>query len=76
MDRLVLRFRGQNLTKEQLLDFSARFGELDKAPINVKGEPWIAGYPNLAVMSNIMEKRPARRQPRLWRSGVAYRHVV
>ena len=56
MDRLVLRFRGQNLTKEQLLDFSARFGQLDKAPINVKGEPWIAGYPNLAVMSNIMEK--------------------
>ena len=56
MERLVLRFRGQNLTKEQLLAFSARFGELDKAPINVKGEPWIAGYPNLAVMSNIIEK--------------------
>src|SRR5690349_20934053 len=50
----VLRFRGQELTKEQLLEFSARFGELDKAPINVKGEPWIAGYPNLAVMSNII----------------------
>ena len=50
----VLRFRGQNLTKEQLLAFSARFGELDKAPINIKGEPWIAGYPNLAVMSNIL----------------------
>ena len=54
MKHLVLRFRGQQLTKEQLLQFSARFGELDKAPINVKGEPWIAGYPNLAVMSNIM----------------------
>jgi taurine dioxygenase len=50
----VLRFRGQDLTKEQLLAFSARFGELDRAPINVKGEPWIAGYPNLAVMSNIV----------------------
>jgi taurine dioxygenase len=50
----VLRFRGQDLTKEQLLDFSARFGELDRAPINVKGEPWIPGYPNLAVMSNIV----------------------
>ncbi len=55
MDRHVLRFRGQNLTKDELLRFSARFGELDKAPINVKGEPWIAGYPNLAVMSNIIE---------------------
>lgn len=37
MDRYVLRFRGQGLSKEQLLAFSARFGELDKAPINVKG---------------------------------------
>jgi len=52
---LVLRFRGQNLTQDQLLDFSRRFGELDKAPINIKGEPWIAGYPHLAVMSNIIE---------------------
>ena len=55
MANLVLRFRGQNLTRDQLLDFSRRFGELDKAPINIKGEPWIAGYPNLAVMSNIIE---------------------
>ena len=50
----VLRFRGQTLTKDQLLEFSARFGDLDKAPINIKGEPWIAGYPNLAVMSNVI----------------------
>src|SRR5688572_13435017 len=55
MAHLVLRFRGQNLTKDQLLDFSRRFGELDKAPINIKGEPWIAGYPTLTVMSNIIE---------------------
>ena len=55
MQHHVLRFRGQNLTKDQLLEFSRRFGELDKAPINIKGEPWIAGYPNLTVMSNIVE---------------------
>lgn len=55
MTHLVLRFRGQALSKEQFLDFSRRFGELDKAPINIKGEPWIAGYPNLTVMSNIIE---------------------
>jgi taurine dioxygenase len=54
MRHLVLRFRGQKLTKEQLLAFSARFGELDRAPINMKGEPWIPGYPHLAVMSNII----------------------
>ncbi|HYC48551.1 MAG TPA: TauD/TfdA family dioxygenase [Burkholderiales bacterium] len=55
MSHLVLRFRGQTLTKDQLLEFSRRFGELDKAPINVKGEPWIPGYPDLAVMSNILQ---------------------
>ena len=55
MDHLVLRFRGQDLNKDDLLEFSRRFGELDKAPINIKGEPWIAGYPHLAVMSNIIE---------------------
>ncbi|HZN26198.1 MAG TPA: TauD/TfdA family dioxygenase [Burkholderiales bacterium] len=54
MRHLVLRFRGQDLTKDELLAFSARFGELDKAPINIKGEPWIAGYPHLAVMSNVI----------------------
>lgn len=54
MQHLVLRFRDQNLTKEQLLEFSARLGELDKAPINMKGEPWLPGYPNLAVMSNVI----------------------
>ena len=55
MSHLVLRFRGQTLTRDQLLEFSRRFGELDKAPINIKGEPWIAGYPHLAVMSNVIE---------------------
>jgi len=54
MRHLVLRFRAQKLTKEQLLAFSARLGELDRAPINMKGEPWIPGYPHLAVMSNII----------------------
>lgn len=53
MKHLVLRFRGQNLSKDQLHEFSCRFGELDKAPINTKGKPWIEGYPYMAVMSNI-----------------------
>jgi taurine dioxygenase len=53
MQHLVLRFRGQKLAKEDLLRFSRRFGELDKAPINTKGTPWIEGYPDMTVMSNI-----------------------
>ena len=40
LDRTGLAaLRGQDLTKEDLLAFSRRFGELDKAPINTKGEP-------------------------------------
>jgi taurine dioxygenase len=54
MERHVLRFRDQDLTKGQLLDFTRHFGDLDLAPINITGEPWIAGYPELAVMSNIL----------------------
>jgi taurine dioxygenase len=53
MDHLILRFRGQQLTKEELLAFSARFGELDQAPVNTRGKEWLEGYPQVAVMSNI-----------------------
>lgn len=53
MQHQVLRFRGQNMTKEQLQSFSHRFGELDKAPINTSGKPWVEGFPDMTVMSNI-----------------------
>ncbi len=53
MQHQVLRFRGQNMTKEQLHDFSRLFGELDKAPINTTGKPWVEGFPDMTVMSNI-----------------------
>jgi taurine dioxygenase len=53
MQHHVLRFRGQNMTKEQLQDFSRMFGELDKAPINTTGKPWVEGFPDMTVMSNI-----------------------
>ncbi|MGI9336417.1 MAG: TauD/TfdA dioxygenase family protein [Gammaproteobacteria bacterium] len=51
----VLRIRDQTLSYDDLISFSERFGELDDAPINITGEPWIAGYPKLAVMSNVLE---------------------
>jgi taurine dioxygenase len=53
MSHLVLRFRGQQLDKDALIAFSRLFGELDRAPINVRGRPWFEDYPHLAVMSNI-----------------------
>jgi taurine dioxygenase len=80
MKHNVLRFRAQDLTKDQLLEFSARFGELDKAPINIKGEPWIAGYPNLAVMSNIIvEGQPVGSLgygEAVWHTDMSYNDVT
>jgi taurine dioxygenase len=80
MKHNVLRFRSQNLTKDQLLEFSARFGELDKAPINIKGEPWIAGYPNLAVMSNvIVDGQPVGSLgygEAVWHTDMSYKEVT
>jgi taurine dioxygenase len=80
MKHNVLRFREQDLTKDQLLEFSARFGELDKAPINMTGEPWIAGYPNLAVMSNIIvEGQPVGSLgygEAVWHTDMSYNDVT
>src|SRR5262245_31623851 len=53
MQHQVLRFRGHQLSKDQLQNFSRLFGELDKAPINTSGKPWVEGFPDMAVMSNI-----------------------
>ena len=36
-EHLVLRFSGQKLTDDQLMAFSARFGELDRVPIPTAG---------------------------------------
>ncbi len=65
-DHLVLRFRGQRLDDDQLMRFSALFGELDLAPVIAAARVKIAGedrYVNSAeegnryvsVISNIIE---------------------
>lgn len=80
MKHQVLRFRGQELTKDQLLDFSRRFGDLDKAPINVLGKPWVEGYPDMAVMSNILENgRPVGSLgygEAVWHTDMSYQEVT
>jgi taurine dioxygenase len=65
-DHLVLRFRGQHLDDDQLMRFSALFGELDFAPViaaaraKVPGEDrYVAaadqGNRHVSVISNIIE---------------------
>lgn len=59
-DHLVLRFRGQSLDDDRLAAFSARFGELDMAPISVSGKPFNPDRPEIAVISNVVEDGEAK----------------
>jgi taurine dioxygenase len=51
---LVLRFRGQQLTDSQLLALSRLFGELDPPGPNPYGAPFLADFPEINVISNVM----------------------
>lgn len=56
---LVLVFRRQVLTDEQLVRFSRRFGELEKAPIgeaaNLTSDGNVPNLPEVNVVSNVIE---------------------
>jgi taurine dioxygenase len=54
-ERLVLVFRGQELSDPQLLAFSRNFGELDPPAPNPYGEPFNRQHPEINVISNVME---------------------
>jgi taurine dioxygenase len=47
-DHLVLRVRGQSLTDVDLMNFSRRFGALDRVPVRAAGGP-ITDDPRLAI---------------------------
>jgi taurine dioxygenase len=55
LDHLVLLFRGQQLTDEAFITFSGRFGSLDWAPIQETGRRFVEGYPEIYVVSNVIE---------------------
>jgi taurine dioxygenase len=55
LDHLVLLFRGQQLTDEDFIAFSRRFGGLDWAPIQETGRRFVEGYPEIYVVSNVIE---------------------
>jgi taurine dioxygenase len=54
-ERLVVIFHGQSLSDAQLIDFSTKFGELDPPGPNPYGEPFNKAYPELNVISNVIE---------------------
>jgi taurine dioxygenase len=55
MDHQVLLFRDQQLSDGELIAFSRRLGDLDVAPNQETGQRFVAGYPELYVVSNVVE---------------------
>jgi taurine dioxygenase len=53
----VLLFRGQRLTDDDLLAFSRRFGELDPPPNQERGRQSPLGYPDIYVVSNVLDEK-------------------
>jgi len=54
---LALLFRGQTLTDDDLLAFSRRFGELDPPPNQERGRQSPPGYPEVYVVSNVLDEK-------------------
>lgn len=55
LDHQVLLFRNQALTDEDLVAFSRRFGDLDEAPVQETGQRFVAGHPEIYVVSNVVK---------------------
>ena len=55
LDHLVLLFRDQQLGDDDLIAFSRRFGALDHAPVQENGRRFVAGKPEIYVVSNVIE---------------------
>jgi taurine dioxygenase len=53
----VLVFRDQSLTDDDLLAFSRHFGELDPPPNQGAGRKSPPGYPDVYVVSNVLDDR-------------------
>jgi taurine dioxygenase len=57
--RLVVVFRDQSLSDPQLLAFSRCFGDLDPPGPNPFGEPFNKSFPEINVISNVVENGKA-----------------
>ncbi len=55
LDHLIILIRGQQLSDQDLIAFSRRFGGLDWAPVQETGRRSVEGHPEIYVVSNVME---------------------
>jgi taurine dioxygenase len=53
----ALLFRDQRLSDDGLLAFSRRFGELDPPPVQEHGRQSPEGYPDIYVVSNVLDDK-------------------
>ena len=75
-DHSVLLFRGQQLTDDDLIAFSRRFGDLDWAPVQETGRRFVEGYPEIYVVSNVIVNGEPIGSLGAGEASVAHRHVV
>jgi len=54
-ERLVLVLHGQRISDAELIAFSRNFGELDPPGPNPYGKPYLEEFPELNVISNVVE---------------------
>ena len=55
LEHLVLLFRAQVLSDDDLVAFSRRFGDLDEAPVQETGRRFVEGHPEIYVVSNVLQ---------------------
>lgn len=72
----VVVFRDQELAPAQQIAFTRRFGELEQ---HVRKEHRLAGYPEILVVSNVLDERGAaigvQDAGRFWHSDLSYKQV-
>ncbi|HEY9605443.1 MAG TPA: TauD/TfdA family dioxygenase [Allocoleopsis sp.] len=54
-EHLILVFRNQHISDAELIAFSKNFGELDSPPIGTSHRYWVEGFPEVLVVSNVIE---------------------
>jgi taurine dioxygenase len=76
LEHLILLFRGQAMDDGDLVAFSRRFGALDIAPPNENGTRFVAGHPEILVISNVVQDGTAIGSlgagEAIWHSDMSY----
>ena len=76
LDHGVLQFRDQKLGGADLVAFSRRFGDLDLAPVKGHGQVAVEGFPEVFIISNVVEDGVAigslGDSELLWHTDMAY----